>query len=118
MPVKPRVLLVADRDADSPQLLAALRGLSGGLPRVSLLVPAFALVRGTAADPVADWGAAADRAAHCAERLRLAGVPVEEAIVGDADPIAAAEDAHHARGYDRVIFATPAAGALAAAGLA
>jgi hypothetical protein len=117
MPVKPRVLLVADRDADSPQLLVALRGLAAPKPRVTLLVPAYATAHNSA-DGVAGWAEAIDHAAHCGERLRRAGVDLEETIVGDADPLAAAEDAHHARAFDRIVFATPTAGApVAAAGI-
>lgn len=114
MPAKPRVLLVADRDADSPELLTTLRRLVAPSPRVTLLVPAFAVAHDGGGDSVEAWRVAIERAAHCSERLDLAGVDLEETIVGDADPLAAAEDAHHARGYDQIVFATPAAGAVAA----
>jgi len=110
MPATERVLLVADRDADAPQLLTALRRLTPHPARVTLLVPAFAAARASAARVEVAWGAAVDRAERCAARLRLAGVELEEAIVGDPDPLAAAEDAHHARGFDRLVFATPNAG--------
>lgn len=125
MPAAARVLLVADRDADEAQLLRALRRLAPGAPRVTLLVPAYE--RGAplglprelgGAWVAADWVAAADRAESCAAHLRLAGVDLEEAIVGEPDPIAAAGDAHHARGYDQIVFATPAAGAVGAVGRA
>ncbi|MEZ5077996.1 MAG: hypothetical protein R2725_11210 [Solirubrobacterales bacterium] len=118
MPAEPRVLLVADRHADPSQLLTALRGLVAGSPRVSLLVPAFAAAHGAVGGSVEDWRLAIERAARCGERLRSAGVDLEETIVGDADPLAAAADADHARGYDQIVFATPAAGAVATAGLA
>lgn len=126
MPTAERVLLVADQDAAPAQLLVALRHLAPGEPRVTLLVPAHPC-RARAALPsevdgaasaesaAADWAAAADRAERCAGRLRLAGVDLEEAIVGEPDPLAAAGDAAHARGFDRVVFATPVAGAVPAA---
>lgn len=122
MPAAERVLLVADRASDEARLLTALRRLAPGAPRVTLLVPAYE--RGVPLGPprrlgdawlASDWVAAADRAERCAAHLRLAGVELAETIVGDGDALAAAGDAAHGREFDRVVFATPLAGAVSAA---
>lgn len=105
MPATERALLVADRDADADQLLTVLWRLAPRSARVTLLVPAFAAAVPGQGREVAGWTAAIGRAERCAERLRLAGVDLEEAIVGDPDPLAAVADAEHARGFDRIVFA-------------
>jgi len=102
-----RILVVANRTADSPDLIAALRRRAAQAPtRFTLLVPAVPYGLSWAADMKAGWPGAATRAERGAERMRQAGLEVEGAIVGDPDPFAAVGDVLHARGFDEVVVST------------
>lgn len=102
-----RVLVVADRTADSPDLIAALRERAGrAAASYTLLVPAVPHGLAWAADMKAGWPEAVARAERAAERIRAAGLPLAEVIVGDPDPFAAVGDALHARGFDAVVVST------------
>lgn len=104
MASKQRILVVADRTADSPDLIAALRRQSAETPTsYTLLVPAVPHGLAWAADMKAGWSEAVVRAEHAATRIRQAGLELDEVIVGDPDPFAAVGDALHAREFDRVV---------------
>jgi hypothetical protein len=102
-----KILVVANRTADSPDLIAELHRRQRETPAVfTLLVPAVPHGLAWAADMSAGWSQAVDRAAAAAQRMRLAGVALEQAIVGDPDPFAAVGDALHAGSYDEVLVST------------
>jgi hypothetical protein len=104
MQTKKRVLVVADRTADSPELIEALRRRTAGSPvALTLLVPAVPHGLAWAADMKAGWAEAAARAERAAVRIEGEGLELEETIVGDPDPFAAVGDALHAREFDEVI---------------
>lgn len=101
---KQRILVVADRTADSPDLIAALRRQSARAPAsFTLLVPAVPHGLAWAADMKAGWTEAVGRAERAAACIRRAGLELEEAIVGDPDPFAAVGDVLHARRFDQVV---------------
>ncbi|MGN6257629.1 MAG: hypothetical protein ACTHN3_07755 [Solirubrobacterales bacterium] len=101
---KQRILVVANRTADSPDLIAALRRRAGDSPAsFTLLVPAVPHGLAWAADMKAGWSEAVGRAERAAARIRQAGLELEETIVGDPDPFAAVGDALHAREFDEVV---------------
>jgi hypothetical protein len=104
MSAKKRVLVVADRTADSPDLVAALRQQASRAPvGFTLLVPAVPHGFAWAADMKAGWAEAVVRAEHAAARIRGEGLELDEVIVGDPDPFAAVGDVLHARRFDRVV---------------
>ena len=103
---KANVLVVANRTAESDELLKALRERSErGPASFYLVVPATA--RGVSW--VADMHAGGDAAEHdlegALERLRSAGLEVEGHI-GDPDPVAAVTDAANQRQFDELIVST------------
>lgn len=102
-----KVLVVASRTADSAELIAALRRRSASTPTsFTLLVPAVPRGLAWAADMKAGWPEAIARAEHAVGRMRLSGLELEGAIVGDPDPFAAVGDALHSHGFDEVIVST------------
>lgn len=101
---KQKILVVANRTADSPELIAALRErAAGGSTSFTLLVPAVPHGLAWAADMKAGWAEAVARAECAAGRIRGSGLVLEETIVGDPDPFAAVGDVLHAREYDEVV---------------
>jgi hypothetical protein len=101
---KQRILVVANRTADSPELIAALRQRAGrGRASFTLLVPAVPHGLAWAADMKAGWSEAVGRAESAAARIRQAGLRLDEVIVGDPDPFAAVGDVLHARQFDAVV---------------
>ncbi len=86
-----RVLVIAGEAADYPGLIVGLEAAADGPTSYTLLVPG--------------WPEAAGRAVRATERMRAAGLEVEETIVGDADPFVAAGDVLHARRFDEVYVA-------------
>jgi len=102
-----KVLVVANRTADSPDLIAVLGRRAAETPtRFTLLVPAVPHGLAWAADMKAGWSEAAGRADRAAGRIRQSGLELEEVIVGDPDPFAAVGDVLHARGFDEVVVST------------
>jgi hypothetical protein len=100
-------LVIAARTAEYPGLVEALRMHALHRPTgFTLLVPAMAPGFALATDPAIGWTAAIDRAERATGRLRGSGVEVRETIVGDADPLLAAGDAVHSRGFDEIVLAT------------
>lgn len=104
-----KVLVVANQTAESDDLLAALRERAEqGDAEFTVLVPATPHGVAWAANMASDKGrdeAEAHRDA-LVERLRAAGLPVTEAVVGDPDPLAAIEDACNLGSYDELIVST------------
>ncbi|HET9196791.1 MAG TPA: hypothetical protein VFN92_00875 [Solirubrobacterales bacterium] len=102
-----KILVVANRTADSPDLIAALRERAAEEPTgYTLLVPAVPHGLAWAADMKAGWSEAASRAERAGGRIREAGLELEEVIVGDPDPFAAVGDVLHAREFDAVVVST------------
>lgn len=106
-PTKQKILVVANRTADSPELIGALcRRADEGPASFTLLVPAVPHGLAWAADMKAGWSEAALRAERASGYIRRSGLELEEVIVGDPDPFAAVGDALHAREFDEVVVST------------
>ena len=102
-----RVLVVANRTAESPELLAALQERAARGPcRFTLLVPETPHGLAWAADPDAGHEDAERHREAFLEELREAGLEVEDAKVGDADPLAAIQDECNFSEYDELIVST------------
>jgi hypothetical protein len=102
-----KILVVASRTADSPDLISALCRRAAEEPSgFTLLVPAVPHGLAWAADMKAGWAEAALRAEQAGSRIRQCGLELEEVIVGDPDPFAAVGDALHAREFDEVVVST------------
>jgi hypothetical protein len=102
-----RVLVVANRTAESPELLEALRARAAQGPcEFTLLVPSTPHGLAWAANPDAGQeGAERHRQAFVAE-LREEGLNVADAKVGDPDPLAAIQDECNFSTYDELIVST------------
>lgn len=101
---KKKILVVANKTADSPDLIAALRHHALDVPAdFTLLVPAVPHGLAWATDMKAGWSDAVARADRAAGRIREAGLELEETIVGDPDPFAAVGDVLHTRQFDAVV---------------
>jgi hypothetical protein len=107
--VPSRVLVVEHKTTTTPALLDAVRERARRGPCVfTLLVPNPAPGLHKVVDPE-DLGAgqAHGTLSETLPALReAAGMPVE-GVVGDADPVAAVEDAINLRGFDEVIISAP-----------
>ena len=102
-----RVLVVANRTAESPDLVDALRRRAEESPaEFTVLVPATPHGVAWAADMFAGAEEARAHLEAMEERLREAGLDVKEAKVGDPDPLAAACDEAGAHDYDEAIVST------------
>jgi hypothetical protein len=107
MASRQRVLVIANRTADSPDLIAALRRRLGEKgTSFTLLVPAVPHGLSWAADMKAGWSAAITRAEVASQRMRASGIALEEVVVGDPDPFAAAGDVLHGGDFGEVIVST------------
>ena len=97
-----KVLVVANRTADSDELHAALVGRAQDGPiDVTLVAPAAWEV----VDPHGDRQSALRRLNAALTRLAAAGITAK-GVVGDADPVAAVQDIWDAERFDEVIVAT------------
>jgi hypothetical protein len=102
-----KILVVANRTADSPDLISALRGRAAEeQTEFTLLVPAVPHGLAWAADMKAGWSEAALRAERAGGRIRQIGLELAEVIVGDPDPFAAVGDVLHVREFDEVLVST------------
>ncbi len=102
-----RVLVVANRTAESPELLEALKRRAGeGDCEFTLLVPSTPHGIAWAADMFAGGEEAEQHRQGLVEELRQEGLDVREAKVGDPDPLAAVQDECNFTGYDEVIVST------------
>jgi hypothetical protein len=105
---KARVLVVANRTAESPELLAALNARAVRGPcEFTLLVPATGHGLAWAADPGASGNEEAEQhRAAFVDELRAEGLDVAGAKVGDGDPLAAISDECNFTEYDELIVST------------
>jgi hypothetical protein len=100
------VLVVANRTAESPELLEALkRRAAEGDCTFTLLVPATPRGVAWAADMHSGGEEAEQHVANAVDRLRQAGLRVE-GKAGDPDPVAAVEDEVNFGTYDEAIVST------------
>jgi hypothetical protein len=101
------VLVVANRTAESPELLDALRQRAAqGEATFTLLVPATPHGVAWAADMHSGGSEAEEHMNNAVERMRSAGLNVKEGKVGDPDPIAAVQDEVNFARYDEVVVST------------
>jgi hypothetical protein len=104
---KASVLVVANRTAESEELLEALKKrAAAGDVAFTLLVPATPHGVDWAADMHSGAPEAEQHLQNAVKRLRDAGLDVEKGIVGDPDPGAAVDDAVNFGDYDEVIVST------------
>jgi hypothetical protein len=102
-----KVLVVANRTAESPELLDALRERAAqGDAVFTLLVPATPHGVAWAADMHSGGSEAEDHMRNAVERMRSAGLEVTQGKVGDPDPIAAVQDEVNFASYDEIVVST------------
>jgi hypothetical protein len=95
------LLVVANRTVDSPELLAALRSRAESGPiHVTMLAPSA----------YAERAEVQRRLQRSAAHLEAAGIE-SEALLGDADPIVAVQEAWNPGRYDEVVVSTLTVGA-------
>jgi hypothetical protein len=101
------VLVVANRTAGSPELLEALKERAERGPvKFHLLVPATPHGAAWMADMHSGGSEAEEHVKAAVERLRDAGLEVDDGKVGDPDPVAAVEDAVNFRKFDEIVVVT------------
>jgi hypothetical protein len=104
---KVRVLVVANKTAESPELLDALRARAVQGPcEFTLLVPSTPQGIAWAADMHAGDEDAEQHRGAFVEELRGEGLDLKDAKVGDPDPLAAVQDETNFSDYDEVIVST------------
>ena len=102
-----RVLVVANRTAESPELLDALRTRTMQGPcAFTLLVPSTPHGIAWAADMHGSGDEAEEHRAAFLLELREEGLNVSDAKVGDPDPLAAIQDECNFNEYDELIVST------------
>jgi hypothetical protein len=101
------VLVVANRTAECPELLEALRARAVQGPcEFTLLVPSTPHGIAWAADMFAGGEEAEQHRRAFVEELREEGLNVADAKVGDPDPLAAIQDECNFHEYDELIVST------------
>jgi hypothetical protein len=103
-----RILVVANRTAATPGLIAAVRERAAKGPATfTLLVPNAAHGLHRLVDPEDQGRSEAEQTLELALPLleEAAGRPVE-GLVGDPEPLAAIQDALHLHGFDEIIIST------------
>jgi hypothetical protein len=103
-----RILVVANRTAATPGLIAAVRDRAAkGRATFTLLVPNTAHGLHKLVDPEDQGQSEAEQTLELAIPLleEAAGGPVE-GMVGDPEPLAAIQDAIHLHGFDEIIIST------------
>src|SRR4051794_30527574 len=101
------VLVIANRTADSDELVDALSARVARGPAVfALVVPATPHGLAWAADMSAGVPEARGKMRAAERRLRSAGLPVGDVRLGSPDPLAAALDAVNFERYDEIIVCT------------
>jgi hypothetical protein len=103
-----RVLVVANKTAATPALIAAVRERAAqGGARFTLLVPASAHGLHQLVDPEDQESTEAEAVIELAVPLleEAAGSPVQT-LVGAPEPLAAVEDAINVHGFDEIIIST------------
>jgi hypothetical protein len=107
MAEKARVLVVANRTAESPELLEALRTRAAASDcEFTLVIPSTPHGLAWAADPDAGQSEAEGHRAAFVEELRGEGLDVADVKVGDGDPLAAIQDECNFSNYDELIVST------------
>ncbi len=107
MAEKARILVVANRTAESPELLDALQKRAVHGPcEFTLLVPATPHGIAWAADMHGAGGEATEHRDAFVAELRGEGLDVRDAQIGDSDPLAAVQDACNFTEYDELIVST------------
>jgi hypothetical protein len=103
-----RILVVANRTAESPELLEALKQrASDGDVSFTLLIPSTPHGLAWAASPEdAGQDEAEGHRKAFVEELREEGLNVDDAKVGDSDPLAAIQDETNFAEYDEIIVST------------
>lgn len=103
-----RVLVVANRTATDPNLIGAIRNRARRGPAAfHLVVPATPQGLHRVVDPeVAGIEAAEQRLRTALQVLSVSAGQLMTGHVGDANPLAAVEDALHLRGFDEIIVST------------
>ena len=102
-----QVLVVANRTAESPELLEALKQRADeGDCEFTLLVPSTPHGLAWAADMDSGGDEAEQHRAAFVDELREEGINVDDAKVGAADPLAAVQDECNVSGYDELIVST------------
>src|SRR3954453_11011260 len=99
-----RILVVANKTAESAELLEALKSRGDG-NTFYLVVPASGRGIEKAADPDAARDHTEPHLQKALDGLRSAGLEVA-ASVGDGDPIAAVQDAVNFGNFDEVVVST------------
>ena len=99
-----RILVLANKTAESPDLLEALRE-KGTDHEYVLVVPASGGMLEKAADPDAAREHTEPHLAAALEKWRAEGFNVEGSI-GDSDPVAAVQDACNFGEYDEILIST------------
>ena len=99
-----RILVLANKTAESPELLEALKG-KGTEHEYVLVVPASGGVLEKAADPDAAREHTQPHLDAALEKLRAEGFTVEGSI-GDGDPVAAVQDAVNFGQFDEIVIST------------
>jgi hypothetical protein len=103
-----RVLVVANRTAATPALLDAVRERAARGPATfTLLVPHTSKGLHRLVDPEEHGQSEAEDTVELAVPLleKAAGGPVES-LIGDAEPLAAIQDAVNLHGFDEIIIST------------
>ena len=107
MAAKARILVVANRTAESPELLEALRTRTVRGPcEFTLLIPATPHGLAWAGDMHAGAPEAEGHRKAFVEQLRTEGLDVHDVKVGDGDPLAAIQDECNFSDYDELIVST------------
>jgi len=107
MAEKAKVLVVANRTAESPELLEALRVRTVHGPcEFTLLVPSTPHGLAWAADMHAGGDEAERHREAFVAELRGEGIDIAGAKIGDADPLAAIQDECNFAEYDELIVST------------
>lgn len=101
------ILVVANRTAESPELLDALRERAAqGTAVFTLLVPSTPHGVAWAADMHSGAPEAEEHMNGAVERIRSTGLEVTGGKVGDPDPIAAVQDEVNFTSYDEIVVST------------
>ncbi|HEX4760237.1 MAG TPA: hypothetical protein VH256_05520 [Thermoleophilaceae bacterium] len=102
-----RVLVVANRTAESTELRDALRAKAvDRKPEFTLLVPATPHGISWAADMHAGGDEAEQHRKAFVDGLRKEGLNVVDAKIGDPDPLAAVQDECNLHEYDELVIST------------
>ena len=99
-----RILVVANKTAESPELLEALKA-KGPDNEFLLVVPASGGMLEKAADPDAAREHTQPHLDAALEKFRAEGLNVQGSI-GDSDPVAAVQDAANFNEFDEIIIST------------